>query len=1435
MTQKKQRKKALSLLLSLTLLFSMAPTEVRAENILPVEYYNAMHALLGAATSQTSGNGKLIFDTGYGPSTQSSSLGGWAAYNGKESGHNELTRVEGAIGTALNAMAPFNGGDFGNPGTSYPGGKPALPWGQITQSSGGAPIAAPTWTGYGFQHWLMVRPASAAGGTEELVSTYVGMDPVMPYYRYTIYKAIWSGNASYNVKVSHLRENGPLGSWDMGNNSYNVQVDSRFDTNESGMAGYKLDGNPEIKSASSSLATDTVCDQLSTQVLSADGLPVGDDRFEVKEVAGKKLVTGEMPNRNVEMKFKYVPDPAVKFRLACEYYDVTDPSNPEQIILMEYDSANHPIGVLQPKLEIPAEYDGADPAVLQGGTRIVAPLIPDASMPKDQDGDAKYVFSGVSIEQGAHDIASGSITRVYGLQDHSVEYGLNLSAVNATTPLSFKWMPNQNVRVRYNYTRNPAYNNKVTIQYRSTIPGDSNVSIADVSVDAVNQQSYTVPIPAVTNYNYFGIEVDDFLKLFQQPHAIVPPSGSTAGSFQFKTLEENAVITVRYAPDSAAMAKVSYYNTAGGALTDGGGNPPGATSHPMTNPGTRTLGDWLNGHGIGTRAGADTPDPGYRGLGWFYANSLGNKPDPVKHPNDPLSGKPTNPIATTDNVTFASGGSYKLIYVYEKDPNEWADLSFAASAHGSVSGAPLHQSVLKGTALAAVAPTPYPAAGYTFEGWYNSAGNMVGTSAGFGAVTAQGSESYTARFVLSAALYDTVMTIPDTDGIVNPGDGSGEIHVNSVNTGRKYAVTDLSGKVLMVEPGSFLESADFTGLTAGQGYYVYELATDQNPATGSQISNVPDAKKSQGALTVIPVASTAPTLTLQADGTAALTLNPANSNTQYALVDENGNVVPQGSFADGWVSPTGGTVNFTGLDPNMNYTLVAQPGGEHQDPAANAAAGYGMLVPALLAGGSSGGTGGAAEASYSIQLLGSGRVSAHTRKNASGVWESLPIPDDDMITGAKAGDKLSISADSSGPHGLFVKWKLLSGTIENFMPANRSHTVTVKGNAVLEANYPDAVPATPSVAVRYAPEDGPFGFSHQALKDIEDELNNPQAPEDITALATSSNAVEYTIKLHKSSVPSSVKGDVKSEDPHGTDPSFSTAWMLDVDIFRKVAGMNRKVPDDIKNRDIEAELFAAMGERLEGMVDYALYEVSGGTVTPVTPDPLFTESSFSGIYKFPVTIGKRYVLAYHKAVNFRVVDARTPANNKAVKLRKGTVPKDNIDYVALGLDFSLNLDNGKYRFKGLSKKQNAWDAFDPELNSVNKDLTVYAQYEIDPDWTEERNKLGAQISIADAIKNNPLLPADKKAALEAALTAAVDRFNQTSPSPSKAEMKAAREALEAAIEEAKKTPGVTPPTPIPPTPTPPTPGGGGGGGGGRGGRGGVSSVSASAGPGLRST
>ena len=72
--------------------------------------------------------------------------------------------------------------------------------------------------------------------------------------------------------------------------------------------------------------------------------------------------------------------------------------------------------------------------------------------------------------------------------------------------------------------------------------------------------------------------------------------------------------------------------------------------------------------------------------------------------------------------------------------------------------------------------------------------------------------------MLSAALYDTVMTIPDTDGIVNPGDGSGEIHVNSVNTGRKYAVTDLSGKVLMVEPGSFLESADFTGLTAGQGY-----------------------------------------------------------------------------------------------------------------------------------------------------------------------------------------------------------------------------------------------------------------------------------------------------------------------------------------------------------------------------------------------------------------------------------------------------------------------------------------------------------------------------------------------------------------------------------------------------------------------------------------
>ena len=297
--------------------------------------------------------------------------------------------------------------------------------------------------------------------------------------------------------------------------------------------------------------------------------------------------------------------------------------------------------------------------------------------------------------------------------------------------------------------------------------------------------------------------------------------------------------------------------------------------------------------------------------------------------------------------------------------------------------------------------------------------------------------------------------------------------------------------------------------------------------------------------------------------------------------------------------------------------------------------------------------------------------------------------------------------------------------------------------------------------------------------------------------------------------------------------------MLDVKLFRSLtrtadgAVLNRPVPEDAAARIADFTITTALNTAAIGKTDYALYAVrknASGALTAVDLSsqlPADFATNPGAIYELPAEIGDKLVLTYHKAVKFRIIDGRTASNNATVLLRKGSAPAANAAYTALPLDFTQNLDNGKYRFVGLSKTSGSYTAFDPATDAVNTDLTVYAYYEVDPAWTAARAALDASRATGTAALPNVSDPT-LAAALQAALNNAAAVSNATAPSSSIAAMLAAQVALDQAIHDASVAPPPTPtPTPIPtPTPTPvPTPGGGGsggggGGGGGRGGRGG---------------
>ena len=1414
MKRHKLRKRALTALLALSLFSTQLLTAQAAGATDYSVYENAgEHGYSGPSGSYTAGDAEVILDTGNGPRVTASSLSGWRGV----SQTNRFYVIRGQVGKPLNEIAPFNTGiaAFGDWQTSQPGGKPALPWGQGT-------TAAPSWTGYSFVGWTKLIPQSQTFAEEDEVKLTRGMDPVIPYNKKTIYRANWMGSANYKLFTTHGRKAdtaSEFAPWTFDRSDDDIVVESAVSKGSVDLPGYKITG-VTVKSTGSTDAAKTAATDFTVtgaSGLGPDGTVIsGDERFPVPStITSPLLLDSNMPNQNVSMQFDYEPDTNQKFKFSTSYVYLDH--GIENGITVS-DGAG---GILGSAKLFAAESDGA--GVQNGTTRFTAALLPDANNPKDNTAahHPKYVFYKAEIVSGKEKktlsktvVAGGTaetFVRQRGLEESL--FDLQMPATNATspTPVSFKWMPNQDVKVKYIYKLNPDYTNMVSIVLKSSRDNDAsgfvdnNVPRPIIEEATAPGSLTTVSLPYVPNYTVVSAIALDSAALTQQPQILQQPTATASGSFQYESTTDPATIVVRYQPNPNAFAKVYYTAKTEGGGT--GGSLSGVLVQPMTMPKTYTLDELLTLHGISA-----TPAPGYLGDGWYKANASGTAPDGPK-----LSG--------TDSLSVTAAGPNKYIYVFKKNPADWGTVRFFSGANGSISGTAV-QSVLKNTALSTLAPTVTANIGYQFEGWYDNAGNLVSTDQNFGSLTVQGNASYTAHFVLIAALSDTVFAVPNVDASVSGADGTGQLRVNTPNTSRVYTVTDRDGNVVATMTGLALSTGSFTGLRPGQPYHIYELASDQNPAAGTSIFAVPANKKGPEALAVIP--ATQPNLTAVPDSsnnTASITVNPADANSQYALVDDTGNAV-----APGFVSPGAGGVVFTGLDPARSYTVVAQPNGSAQNPAANAAAGYGTTVPAATQ------SAAVANDNFTVKVYNapanSGRLLLHTRNSAT-----LPVSDEKEIDDAKSGDIVMLSADATDSTGApFVRWQLLGGSVLGFNPALRSQSVTVSGNAIFEPIY-QSTPGANQVELQVSSSDNSFGIAENIRRTKQDALNSPQLPED-NDWATNSNAT-YTIKLQKGAPSADVRQAVAQADGNSGEASFRFGWMLDVKLFRSLtrtadgAVLNRPVPEDAAARIANFTITTALNTAAIGKTDYALYAVrknASGALTAVDLSsqlPADFATNPGAIYELPAEIGDKLVLTYHKAVKFRIIDGRTASNNATVLLRKGSAPAANTAYTALPLDFTQNLDNGKYRFVGLSKTAGSYTAFDPATDAVNTDLTVYAYYEVDPAWTAARAALDASRATGTAALPNVSDPT-LAAALQAALNNAAAVSNATAPSSSIAAMLAAQVALDQAIHDASVAPTPTPtPTPIPtPTPTPvPTPGGGGsggggGGGGGRGGRGG---------------
>lgn len=1039
----------------------------------------------------------------------------------------------------------------------------------------------------------------------------------------------------------------------------------------------------------------------------------------------------------------------------------------------------------QVKFAFEVEYVDVDGHTIKSSERTAYSAEDEVS--KTPDSITAYAFQGAELLEGKE---PKKAEHVYAVSDGSL---------NTSTGEFRGKMPNQKVRIRYTYRLDPEFTSDVVVHYRDN-HGElmKNIGTDGSATYHFNfLDEHEVPVPKQSGYTYPP-------NITFSPNAnFVPMQNPKEGyeNFKFKLQNGSGSIDVTYLEDlsdTENWARVTYAPGAHGTNT----GPVEPKSFPK---GPQKL-------SVLTKNISTDADPNYRFKGWYKADA---------------SGKPVGDKLSED---IDLDGDLRLISVFEENEEDWFDLSFVAGSHGSISGKQTAH-VPRGTKWSnLMLPIPSPDALYQNDKWYNEAGEpMVDSDA-----LILADQTYTFRFTRFNALPDDhLLAIPDASGGVT-SNGSGRVVVSAPNENRKYALTDRYGNIIAVQSGSALQNGAFTGLPVCEQYFVYELEEHQDTWNLDNIQAVDPDKRSQPALAVVPALGN--NYSVDSDPLAAdkkkLTVTPAAPDTVYALLDADGNIVAQEGAADGWKTPSGSpqTVEFTGLDPNTTYTVVARTASGSETPEEKQPMGSTVTVT---------GTQSAAESTYVLRLLDGGRVTEITRNG-----NVIAIGDDETEVTVREGDRIKIDADTADADGnAFRQWNILIGGMTIRHRDRRNQTVTMpRGAVVLQATY-NTPPATSAATLDYAPKDGRFALNPEegAIEALRTALISN--PTDEAALSVPSTELAYTVHFDRRSVAASVSNALR-EKTGGEKLKFP--WSVKLGLTRAVNGVNKPLPASGSNAEVN--VLARIDESLLGGMDYKLWRQSTDTAGELTfeelsmkPDPNDEDSGFRGVFHFLANIGDTVVLSYSKAYIVTIEDTKRGTVHR-LKVRQGESLEDAENYrdirSALETIWTDPATGIEYELEGIKKSNSASAPIYDVTDEVKRNLTLYALYAPADDsaWQAACEKLKRETDVASALSTNGNVSPEDREDLTQAIAHA-NAVRTRLPRPTIAELEAEYNALKELVDRITTAdptpPGPTPPGPVPPTP--PTPGGSGGHSGGGGGGGGVSrSISATAGPGVRS-
>ena len=1273
---------------------------------------------------------EIVFDPGYGPGLDKTNNGYAALLGNKLTGKQGYPLTDASSNWTNTGIATMNttGGGTGT------GLRPVLP----TYADG-------TWRGYRMTGW------KEANG-----NTLANLPYGYPYYTTTTYTAEWdplSTATGLTRYVMHYRDLGlgnggwpdftststpwtdpaqkdkmhafDTGSW--------VTTDVKAKTEVSAtylrtVPGYELDdvlikNNKSLKYGE-------------TPKTDAGTIPVNDSKYPGAEIDGTSHnLKGSMPNDDLMVAYRYKPDPSKKFKLKIQYVTRdTSSGSAVDTVLSGLKVGSSAISNPQIVADDPAE---------------TTLSLPDARGIQYNGGI--YKFKRAEIVSGTTDNAAAN---VYGMK--TVRSNNSTPALTATTgELSDVKMPNQDVTIKYVLELDTNFRQLLAVNYL-----DGNTAVTDPSgnttyspmefpagtVVAQPTQNITlganksIPTPHVAGYQTM------FAPTFVPGTSFSALAQNVADQSYGFTFLASGTINVVYTPDYAdrsVWADVTFG-------TSGNGTMPGSTTKQVKIGTSPTLSSLI---------GSLTPTPNsyYRFAGWYIGGgSTGNEPTGARL-DDPTG-------ATNPTVTIT--GDTKLVAKFEENPAEWFDIHFVAGPHGNINGTAsiLNQHVHAETTFASLTkPTATADTNYIFlnngtDNWRDEDDVQM-----TGPEIIQKSQTFKAVFT-SQIPDDNDFAIPNATGTV-AANGAGAVKLSAVNDRRHYVLTDKDGNIIAVKTGNELMSGDFSPVELNKEYKVYEVK-DSVPTTLTGDINVVvnSGIRSQPTSVIVPPVGANVNVGNDAAnaGQKTITVSPTAPNTEYSLIDANGNVVP----ASGWVAPgtSGAAIVFDNLDPNTTYTVVARPASGTQTPQDQQPNGS---VIATNAG--SGTT--AATQEYTLTLVNGAKATEHKRNGAL-----VAIPDEHSVR-FRAGDLIKIDADI--PSGkTFKEWNTLLGSTSGIYPTQLAQRITMgAGSATISASYNGSIlPNTGNhedlASLDYSPKDGRFALDPDNDADLLTELINN--PEDLGALAgtasippTTPLPVKYTVKFNRSAVAESVQSSIRTHAGN----SVKFPWSMKVSITREVNGINKTVAS-ASNAHIKVK--AHIEQSLLGNMDYRLYKLDAltGNYDEVTLPTDLNAANFGGDFDFDAKVDDVFVLSYKKAQKVIVKSEKDGTVNETLHVANGGVMTDDANYVSIRGALATYTDphtGEEFLFDHFAKGSATGAAF-ADSDPVTRDLTVFAVYAPDPDWHNAKTNLTNEINRGNGLLGNANLTPTERADLINQINQAVGVNNKLNPGPTTLEL-----------------------------------------------------------------